>query len=178
MEALFPAKAGDFALFLLDADGQMAAWFSGAERLYGYNREEVVGRHTSFLDPGGDTFGIQLKQILKENTSEGHLFGNEGWHVRKNGSLFWANVITMPLRNEDGTLHGFATVVRDFSDRHERDEEWRLSRARLRPLPTKSTIAGVVSGEFNQIREVDDPFLRLVGYSREDFSSAGYTGPI
>ena len=88
--------------------------------------------------------------------------------MKKDGSRFWANVITMALKDENGDLQGFARVVRDFSDRHERDEKLRRSRARLRPLPAESTIAGIVSGEFDRIPEANDAFLDLVGYSRED----------
>jgi formate hydrogenlyase transcriptional activator len=61
--------------------------------------------------------------------------------------------------------------VRDFSDRHERDEKLRRTRARLRPLPAESTIAGIVSGEFDRIPEANDAFLDLVGYSREDLQA-------
>jgi formate hydrogenlyase transcriptional activator len=94
--------------------------------------------------------------------------GNEGWQAKKDGSRFWANAITMALKDESGELQGFARVVRDFSDRHERDEKLRRSRARIRPIPLQSTIAGIVSGEFDHIPEVNDAFLELVGYSRED----------
>ena len=74
----------------------------------------------------------------------------------------------MALKDENGELQGFARVVRDFSERHERDEKLRRSRARLRPIPAESTIAGIVSGEFDRIPEANDAFLELVGYSRED----------
>ena len=74
----------------------------------------------------------------------------------------------MALKDENGELQGFARVVRDFSDRHERDEKLRRSRARVRPIPLQSTIAGIVSGEFDRIPEANDTFLELVGYSRED----------
>ena len=79
--------------------------------------------------------------------------------MRKDGSRFWANVITMALRDENGELQGFARVVRDFSERHERDEKLRRSRARVRPIPPESTIAGIVSGEFDRIPEANDAFL-------------------
>jgi PAS domain S-box-containing protein len=77
----------------------------------------------------------------------------------------------MALKNETGDLQGFARVVRDFSDRHERDEKLRRSRARLRPVPTESTIAGIVSGEFDQVPEANDAFLEMVGYSRQDLEA-------
>ena len=98
--------------------------------------------------------------------------------MKKGGALFWANSVTMALKDESGELQGFARVVRDFSDRQERDEKLRHSRARFRPIPSESTIAGIVSGEFDQIPEANDAFLKLVGYSREDLSAAGCTGPI
>ena len=157
----------DYALFLLDVDGHVVAWYSGAERIYGYTSDETIGQHVSLLYPDEDTLRVKLEEELKRAAGEGHV-GNEGWQVKKDGSRFWANVITMALKDENGELQGFARVVRDFSDRHERDEKLRRSRARLRPLPAESTIAGIVSGEFDRIPEANDAFLELVGYSRED----------
>ena len=129
-----PSWVQDYALFLLDVDGRVAAWYSGAERIYGYKSDEAIGQHVSFLYPGEDTLRVKLQEELKRAAAEGH-FGNEGWHVKKDGSRFWANVITMALKDENGELQGFARVVRDFSERHERDEKLRRSRARLRPHP-------------------------------------------
>ena len=103
--------------------------------------------------------------------------GAEGWHLKKDGSRFWANVITLALKDQDGDLQGFARVVRDFSDRHERDEKLRRGRARSRPLPAASTIAGIVSGEFDRIPEANDAFLDLVGYSREDLQAGPLRWP-
>src|SRR5437868_3269144 len=117
-----------------------------------------------------DTLQVQLDEELKRAAAEGH-FGNEGWRLRKDGSRFWANVITMALKEQNGDLHGFARVVRDFSDRHERDEKLRRNHARIRPLPAETTIAGIVSGEFDRIPEANDAFLELVGYSREDLQA-------
>ena len=91
---------------------------------------EALGRHVSVLYPGEDAFG-KLQEELKRAAGEGHV-GDEGWQVKKDGSRFWANVITMALKDENGDLQGFAGVVRDFSDRHERDEKLRRSRARVR----------------------------------------------
>jgi formate hydrogenlyase transcriptional activator len=74
----------------------------------------------------------------------------------------------MALNDEKGDLQGFAWIVRDFTDRHERDEKLRSARARVRPIPAKLAIAGVVSGEFDRIPEANDAFLEIVGYSRDD----------
>jgi len=109
----------------------------------------------------------KLGEELKRAAKEGH-YGNEDWRIRKDGSRFWANSITMALKDEHGVVRGFARVVRDFTDRHERDEKLRRSRARARPVPAQSHIAGVVSGEFDRIPEANDAFLQMVGYTRED----------
>ncbi len=161
-----PSWVQDYALFLLDADGRIVTWYSGAERIFGYTAQEAIGQHLSFLYPGDDTLNPGLAEELIRSATAGH-FGNEGWRTKKDGSRFWANAITMALKDEDGKLQGFARVVRDFSDRHERDEKLRRGRTR-RPVPEESTIAGVVSGEFDRIPEANDTFLELVGYSRAD----------
>jgi PAS domain S-box-containing protein len=171
-----PSWVQDYALFLLDADGCIATWYSGAARIYGYKDDEAIGQHVSFLYPSEDVLRARLQEELNRAAAEGH-FGNEGWHLRKDGSQFWGNVITMALKNESGELQGFARVVRDFSERHERDERLRRSRARIRPLPPESTIAGIVSGEFDRIPDVNDAFLELVGYSRDDSTSGRLRWP-
>jgi PAS domain S-box-containing protein len=165
--AKIPAWVQDYALFLLDIEGRVVAWYSGAERLYGYTSDQAIGEHVALLYPSEDTLPVRLREELARSAAQGH-FGNEGWCVKKDESRFWANVITMALKDENGELQGFARVVRDFSERHQRDEKLRKSRARLRRLPAETTIAGIVSGEFDRIPEANDAFLDLVGYSRED----------
>lgn len=155
-----PSWVQDYALFLLDVDGQVAAWYAGAERIYGYKSDEAVGRHVSVLYPGEDKLRGKMKEDLERAAGEGH-FGNEGWHMRKDGARFWANVITMALKDEHGNLQGFARIVRDFSDRRERDEKLRRSRALMRSVLAESTIAGVVSGKFDRIPDANDTFLGM-----------------
>ena len=103
--------------------------------------------------------------------------GTEGSQVKKDGSRFWANSITMALKDASGEMQGFARVVCDFTDRHEKDERLRRNRARLRPIPPQATIAGIVSGEFDHVPEVNDAFLDLVGYNREDLASGRLQWP-
>jgi formate hydrogenlyase transcriptional activator len=165
-----PSWVQDYALFLMDADGVIVAWYGGAQRIYQYQREDVIGGDVSILYPHEDD------QNLKRAVDEGH-FVDEGWHLKKDGTRFWANVITVSLKDETGEPQGFARMVRDFSDRHDRDEKLRHSRARTRPVPAESTIVGVISGEFDHISEANDTFLELVGYSREDFLSGQLMWP-
>ncbi len=157
----------DYAFFLLDPEGGVVACYSGAERLYGYRDNEIIGQHVSCLYPGEDGIRIKLQAELKKAAVEGH-FGNEDWHGKKDGSRFWANVLTVALKDENGKLQGFARVVRDFTKRHRTDETLRQAAARLKQAPAEPTIVGIVSGEFDHVTEASDAFLRMVGYSRDD----------
>ena len=174
-KASVPAWVQDYALFLLDVEGRIVAWYRGAERIYGYTSAEIVGQNAGIFYPDEDAV-VKLQEKLKRGASEGHV-GAEGWHVKKDGSRFWANAITMALKDENGELQGFARIVRDFTDRHERDEKLHRDRARLRPIPAKPTIASIVSGEFDRIPEANDAFLSLVGYSREDLHAGRLDWP-
>ena len=162
-----PAWVSDYALFLFDADGRVVTWYSGAERIYGHQSKKIIGQPVSCLYQGEDTLRVKLQEELKGAAAQGH-FGNERWHLRKDGSRLWANVLTMALRNESGKLQGFARVVRDFSKRHSKEEKLRRGGVPLRERAEESTAVGVVSGEFDRITEVNDAFLQMVGYSRED----------
>ena len=169
-----PTWAQDYALLLLDGEGVIVAWYAGAERIYGYPASQVIGKNLSSLYlesqqvPGA--LRGELEQELKRASAGGH-FGAENWRIRKDGSRFWANSITMALRDEGGTLHGFARITRDFSDRHAWDERLRKSRTQGPLLPAQSTVVCVASCEFDQIPEANDAFLELAGYTRDDLTA-------
>jgi formate hydrogenlyase transcriptional activator len=169
-DAQSPPSAGNYALFLLDSTGHIAAWNDGAAHFYGLAADQVLGRHIAVLYSDADDLKSRLSEELKRAEAAGH-FGNEGWQLRKDRSRFWANVITMALRDENGELQGFARAVRDFSDRHERDEKLRRANARARPMPAETAIAGMVMGELGRTPEVNGAFLDMVGYTREDLDS-------
>jgi PAS domain S-box-containing protein len=97
----------------------------------------------------------------------------EGWHKSKDGSRFWANSLTTAVRDQNLELQGFARVVRDFSTRHRIDEALLNKRAGARQLPAESTVAGIVSGEFDRIIDANDVFLDMLGYSREELMLGG-----
>jgi PAS domain S-box-containing protein len=161
------------ALLLLDPAGLIVSWSVSATRLYGYGQDEAMGRHVSFLSlrtqtgplSGGPQPESSEKTALERCAAEGR-FGNEGWQLRKDGSQFWANGLSVAMKDEEGRLHGFARVVRDFSENREGSEK--PSRSRVRAITPASTIAGIVSGEFDRILEANDSFLSLIGYTRED----------
>lgn len=165
-----PSWVEDYALFLLDLDGCIVAWYSGAERIYGYTTEEAIGQHLSFLCAPDKACRADFERRLAQSAAGGH-FATEGWHLRKSGELFWANVVTMVLRQKDDTPQGFAGVVRDFSDRQIRDEKLRKSQAQIESSTPQASIAGIFFGELGRVPEVNDAFLDMLGYTREDVLS-------
>jgi len=120
----------DYAIFLLDPQGVITSWNLGAERLKGYRAEEIIGRHFSiFYPPEKVAEGHppwELKQALKDGRYE-----EEGWRVRKDGSLFWADVVITPLRDKQGRHVGFAKVTRDLTERRRAEEALRRSNQEL-----------------------------------------------
>src|SRR5579871_2824143 len=83
-----PAWVQDYALYLLDGDGQIVSWYAGAERIYQYDNCEVIGRNISILYPAEDnSLLVKMQETLKRAAFEGHV-GSEGWHIKKDGSRF------------------------------------------------------------------------------------------
>ena len=126
---LLVAGVRDYAIFMLDPTGHVMTWNLGAERLKGYSAQEIIGRHFSTFYRQEDIDRGWPEHELKVAVAEGR-FEDEGWRVRKDGSLFWANVIITALYDE-GRLHGFSKVTRDLTEKKKAEEELRQARDRL-----------------------------------------------
>lgn len=112
----------DYAIFMLDPDGYVISWNEGASRIKGYQAEEIIGQHFSRFYPPEDIRCGKPQRILKLAAVEGR-FEDEAWRVRKDGSLFWANVVVTAIRDESGELKGFAKITRDITDRKRVEEQ-------------------------------------------------------
>ena len=106
----------DYAIFMLDRDGIVASWNSGAERIKGYKAPEIIGKHFSVFYPRDAVDKKWPEQELAMAREHGR-FEDEGMRVRKNGTTFWASVVVSPLYDSHGTLVGYAKVTRDLTDR-------------------------------------------------------------
>lgn len=106
----------DYAIFVLDSTGHIMSWNPGAERLKGYRAEEIIGTHFSAFYPEEDVRAGKPAWELEVAERDGRI-EDEGWRVRKDGTLFWANVVITALRDSGGRLVGFAKVTRDLTER-------------------------------------------------------------
>ena len=111
----------DYAIIMLNPDGQIVTWNGAAERIKGYATDEIVGRHFSVFYPAEDLATGLPERALATARAEGR-FQHEGWRVRKDGSQFWAEVIITTIRDASGTLQGFVKVTRDLTERKKADE--------------------------------------------------------
>ncbi len=106
----------DYAIFMLDPEGNISTWNTGAERIKGYKSWEIVGKHFSIFYPEEDLRTRKPWKELEIAARDGR-FEDEGWRLRKDGSKFWANVVITALRDDSGQLLGFGKVTRDITER-------------------------------------------------------------
>ncbi len=155
----------EYAIFTLDPDGHVISWNRGAERIKGYDESEILGEHFSTFYTDEDVEAGVPKENLSQALQEGSV-EDEGWRVRADGSRFWANVTTTPIRDDDGELRGFAKVTRDITDRHEWERQIQEERNLLeRTLDVVPSRIGVVSpdGEFLRVNDGGDGWFGTDG---------------
>src|SRR5579864_4545848 len=106
----------DYAILMLDPEGRVASWNSGAERIKGYRADEILGKHFSVFYLPEEVERRKSEFELRVAEEQGRI-EDEGWRVRKDGSRFWANVVITALRDDKGRLRGFVKVTRDMTER-------------------------------------------------------------
>jgi PAS domain S-box-containing protein len=121
----------DYAIFILDPDGHVLTWNSGARAIKGYSREEIVGKHFSVFYPKEATESHWPERELALAEKEGR-FRDEGLRVKKDCSTFWASVTITALREPDGRLYGFAKVTQDLTMRRDAEERLQTLNRELR----------------------------------------------
>jgi PAS domain S-box-containing protein len=128
----------DYGIFALDPHGHVVSWNTGAERIKGWKAEEILGHHFSTFYPGDDAHDRSMRN-LAEAVRDGRI-EDEGWRIRKDGSLFWANVVITTLRDEAGELRGFSKVTRDITERRRAQEALELARQEAEQASTAKSL--------------------------------------
>ncbi|MCU1502607.1 MAG: Signal transduction histidine kinase [Ilumatobacteraceae bacterium] len=106
----------EYAIFMLEVDGTVASWNSGAERIKGYRASEIIGQHFSVFYTAEDVAEDKPGRELAAAATHGE-YREEGWRLRKGGRPFWANVVLTAIRDGRGRLTGYAKVTRDETAR-------------------------------------------------------------
>ena len=140
---LIVESAREYAIFTTDLGGSVTTWNAGAERVLGHAAGEVIGRSAALVftpeDRAADRLAEEMRQAL-----DGGRGDDERWHLRKDGTRFWASGLTMPLRNRTGTVRGFLKILRDRSEQRRAEERRALLVAELNHR-VKNTLATVQS---------------------------------
>ncbi len=143
----------DYAIYMLDPQGHVTNWNTGAMRIKGYSESEIVGRHFSmFYTPEDRADGMPARALLTA-INEGR-YEAEGWRVRKDGTRFWASVVIDRIEDSNGKLLGLAKITRDVTERREAQQRLDAAREQLyqsQKMDAVGQLTGGVAHDFNNL---------------------------
>ena len=154
----------DYAIYMLDSDGKVASWNSGAQRIKGYTPEEIIGEHFGRFYPEDDHDAGEPQRSLRIARQAGR-FETEAWRVRKDGTRFRAHVVIDRITDELGTIIGYAKVTRDITERNQAQlllEEAREALFQAQKLEAIGQLTGGVAHDFNNLLAVVIGSLELL----------------
>jgi PAS domain S-box-containing protein len=143
----------DYAIYMLDRDGRITNWNSGAQAIKGYSEDEILGEHFSRFYTEEDRAGGEPARALETALREGK-YERQAWRVRKNGERFWASILIDPLYDEAGAHVGFAKITRDITDQKRAEEELeeaRVALAQSQKLQALGELTGGIAHDFNNL---------------------------
>ena len=156
--------AKDYAIIMLDPQGRVVSWNTGAELIKGYKENEILGQHFSRFYPEADTSAGRPAKELETAAHEGRAEA-EGWRVRKDGTQLWANVVITALKDDDGQLTGYAKVTRDMTERKRAEAQLLDSEARTRAILAAAVDAIIIIDERGTIESLNVAAEKLFGYT-------------
>jgi PAS domain S-box-containing protein len=150
----------DCAIIMLDQEGRVESWNEGAQRIQGYKAKEIIGQHNSRFFTQEDIAINKPERALQEAAAADRSEDN-GWRVRKDGSTFWANVVMTAIRDNAGSLRGYATLERDMTERQR--VEFELNKAKA-----TAEAANLAKSEFlsSMSHELRTPLNAILGFAQ------------
>ncbi len=157
----------DYAIILLDPDAYITGWNLGAESILGYQAAEIVGQPGSCIFTPEDIDNQVPEQEVATATAAGRA-EDERWHMRKDGTRFWASGMLMALRNETGQLRGFLKIVRDFTARKQAEAERVQLLEQAQAAQRAAEAATHAKDEFITVvaHELRNPLNAILGWTR------------
>jgi PAS domain S-box-containing protein len=126
-------SATDFAIITIGLDGRVSGWNAGARNILGWREEEILGQPAALIWTSEDLAAGMAEAEMRVAREQGR-HADERWHLRRDGSRFWASGLMTPMRDEDGSLLGYLKILRDRTDRRGMEEALRDSESRFRRL--------------------------------------------
>lgn len=143
----------DYALYMLDPNGRVSTWNSGAERIKGYRADEIIGQHVSHFYTDHDRQSGEADRALRIAREEGR-YETEAQRVRKDGTRFWAHVVIDPIFTENGALRGYAKITRDITELRAATQELQEARTALmhaQKMEAIGQLTGGIAHDFNNM---------------------------
>jgi PAS domain S-box-containing protein len=154
----------DYAIFMLDSNGFVESWNTGAARLTGYTAEEIIGlHHASWFTPEDRERNLPMR-ILQNALNHGR-HEDEGWRVRKDGTRFWASIITHKVQDSTGQHLGFVKVMHDVTKRRNIEiilEKTRTRLAQAQKMEVLGQLTIGVAHDFNNLLMVVSGFVPTI----------------
>ncbi|MGZ5201339.1 MAG: PAS domain S-box protein, partial [Telluria sp.] len=164
----------DYAIFMLSPEGVVSNWNVGAQRIKGYTEQEIVGSHFSRFYTEEDRQAGAPQRALAVAASVGR-WEHEGWRVRKDGTRFWAHVVIDAIRNEDGSLLGFAKITRDLTEKKAAADALAEANAALfqsQKMESIGQLTGGIAHDFNNLLSVLSSGLEVLSLQRASNADA------